>query len=79
LCQVGLSGGGEVGEAVFEPPAGAVDGDDLAVVQEAVQDGGGENFVGEDLAPFIRSSHVLILMDPDWYLGYLPSGVSADL
>lgn len=51
LCQVGLSGWGEVGEAVFEPPAGAVDGDDLAVVQEAVQDGGGEDFVGEDLAP----------------------------
>ena len=52
LCQVGLGGWGEVGEAVFEPPAGAVDGDDLAVVQEAVQDGGGEDFVGEDLAPF---------------------------
>jgi hypothetical protein len=34
LCQVGLGGFGEIGEAVFGPPAGSVDGDDFAVVQE---------------------------------------------
>ena len=74
-----LRGWGEVGEAVFEPPAGAVDGDDLAVVQEAVQDGGGEDFAGEDLAPFNRGWHMFRLGDLGWCLGCLPSGVSADL
>jgi hypothetical protein len=44
-----------------------------------VEDGGGEDVVGEDVAPFIRGSHMLILEDPGWCLGYPPSGVSADL
>ena len=39
-------------EAVLEPVARAVDRDDFAVVQEAVEDRGGEDFVAEDLAPF---------------------------
>ncbi len=39
-------------ESVLEPVAGAVDGDDVAVVEEPVEDGGGEDFVTEDLAPF---------------------------
>ncbi len=39
-------------EAVLEPVAGAVDRDDFAVVQEAVEDRGGQDFVAEDLAPF---------------------------
>lgn len=38
-------------EAVLEPVAGAVDGDHFAVVEEAVEDRGGENLVAEDLAP----------------------------
>src|SRR5258708_17521955 len=45
-------GGVGGGAVVFHPPAGPVDGDDVAVVEEAVEDGGGEDFVGEDLAPF---------------------------
>jgi hypothetical protein len=49
------------------------------VVDEAVDHGGGGYVVSEYLAPPIRSSHMLILMDPDWCLGYLSSGVSADL
>ncbi len=35
------------GEAVFEAVAGSVDGQDVAVVQEAVQDGGGQDVVAE--------------------------------
>lgn len=37
------------GEAVLEPVAGAVDGEDLAVVEEAVDDGGSQDVVAEDL------------------------------
>jgi SRSO17 transposase len=40
------------GESVLEPVAGAVDGDHVAVVQEAVEDGGGQDFVAEHLSPF---------------------------
>src|SRR5437016_6248721 len=32
--QVGFGGWCQVGEAVFEPPAGSVDGDDVTVVQK---------------------------------------------
>src|SRR5271157_712188 len=45
-------GGVGGGVVVFHAPAGTVDGDDVAVVEEAVEDGGGEDLVGEDLAPF---------------------------
>lgn len=38
-------------EAVLEPVAGAVDGDHFAVVEEPVEDGGGQDLVAEDLAP----------------------------
>jgi hypothetical protein len=48
-------------------------------VDQAVDHGGGDGVVAEDLAPAIRGSHMLILEDPGWCLGYLPSGVSADL
>src|SRR5712691_12226980 len=44
-------GGVGGGVVVFHAPAGPVDGDDVAVVEEAVEDGGGEDLVGEDLAP----------------------------
>ncbi len=38
-------------EAVLEPVAVAVDRDDFAVVQEPVEDRGGQYLVAEDLAP----------------------------
>ena len=38
-------------EAILEPVAGAADGDDVAVVQQAVKDRGGEHVVAEDAAP----------------------------
>lgn len=38
--------------AVFEAVAGAVDGQDVAVVQESVEDGGGQDVVAEDGSPF---------------------------
>ncbi|GAA1341541.1 hypothetical protein GCM10009647_085320 [Streptomyces sanglieri] len=49
-CVVAVSFDG--GEPVLEAVAGAVDGDDVAVVEEAVEDGGGEAFVTERLSPF---------------------------
>jgi hypothetical protein len=39
-------------EPVLEPIAGAVDGDDSAVVQQPVQDGRGQHVVAEHAAPF---------------------------
>jgi hypothetical protein len=39
-------------EPVLEPVARSVDGDHVAVVEEAVEDGGGEDFVAEYLSPF---------------------------
>jgi hypothetical protein len=38
-------------EPVFEPVAGSVDGDHVAVVEKAVEDGGGEDLVTEHLSP----------------------------
>lgn len=38
--------------AVFKPVAGSVDADHVAVVQEPVEDGGGQDVVGEHAAPF---------------------------
>ncbi len=38
-------------EAVLQPIAGAVDGDYFAVVEESVEDRGGEDLVAEHLAP----------------------------
>ena len=37
--------------AVFEPVAVAFEGDDFGVVDEAVDHGGGDDVVAEDLAP----------------------------
>src|SRR5687768_7625560 len=39
-------------EAAFESEAGAVDGEHFGVVEEAVEDRGGEGFVAEGLGPF---------------------------
>ena len=45
---------------VFEPVAGAVDGQDVAVMQESVEDGGGEDVVTEDGSPL---GEVLVARD----------------
>lgn len=50
-CHVGS--GTEV-HSVAEPAAGSVDGEDFAVVEEAVEDGGGEDGVAEEGATFSR-------------------------
>ena len=42
------------GESVFEAPAGAVDGEHVAVVQEPVEDGGGQHVVTEEPTPFVQ-------------------------
>ena len=39
-----IFGGADEVCSVFEPVGGPVNGDDLAVVQEPVQDGGGQDF-----------------------------------
>ena len=41
-------------EFVFEPIAGSVDGEDFAVVQEAVEDRGSDHVVTEELAPAVE-------------------------
>jgi hypothetical protein len=43
---------GDQGEAVFEAVAGSVDVDHVAVVEEAVEDGDGQDVVAKNLAPF---------------------------
>src|SRR5215467_6876513 len=45
-------GGLDGGEPVFQAVAGPVDRDDLAMVQETVQDCGGQDLVAEDRSPF---------------------------
>lgn len=50
------AGGGDLGldggEAVLESVAWSVDGDDFAVVQEPVEDSGGQDLVAEHASPF---------------------------
>ena len=49
---VGRGGRGDAAEvSVFEPVAVAFEGDDLGVVDEPVDHGGGDDVVAEDLAP----------------------------
>ena len=50
------------GEPVLEPVAGSVDRDDVAVVQEPIEDGGGQHLVAEDLAPFIWGWLMFVLV-----------------
>ncbi len=40
------------GDAVFEPAGVAAEGDDFGVVEEPVEDGGGEDLVAEDASSF---------------------------
>ena len=47
-----VGGEAEGVEAAFESVAGAVDGEHLGVVEEPVEDGGGERFVAEGVGPF---------------------------
>ena len=49
--------------AVFEPVAVSLQGDDVGVVHEAVDHGGGDGVVAEDLAPAIRGWHMFVLAD----------------
>ena len=49
---LGASGGRRAGEvAVFEAVGVALEGEDLGVVDEPIDHGGGDNFVAEDFAP----------------------------
>src|SRR3954454_14285316 len=48
---VGVGRGGAAEVAVFEAVAVAFEGDDLGVVDEPVDHGGGNDLVAEDLAP----------------------------
>ncbi|SCF65028.1 hypothetical protein GA0115259_1006510 [Streptomyces sp. MnatMP-M17] len=48
-------------EAVLQPVAGTVDGDDVALVEKPVEDRGGEDFVTEDLPPLIWGWHLFAI------------------
>jgi hypothetical protein len=67
------AGGGafglDSGESVLEPVAGSVDRDDFAVVQEPVEDGGGQDLVAEDLTPFIWGWLMFVVRDRCCWLG----------
>ena len=52
MCCCRLGALFELVQAAFEPVAGAVDGEHFAVIEEAVDDGGGEHFVAERVGPF---------------------------
>jgi hypothetical protein len=61
-CVVSLSFDG--GEAVLEPVTGTVDGDHSAVMEEAVEDGGGKNLVTEHLSPFAEGLVQVRMIEP---------------
>ena len=71
-----LAAAGRVGGEPVGPGAGL---EDVGVEGDPVDDGRDEAWVREDGAPLIRGWHMLILGDSGWCLGYLPSGVFADL
>ena len=50
-CVVGRGGGDAPEVSVLESVAVAFEGDDLGVVHEAVDHGGGDHVVAEDLSP----------------------------
>ena len=52
FCGVFWSGGRQGGDAaVFESVAGAFEGDDVGVVNDTVDHGGGNDLIAEDVAP----------------------------
>jgi hypothetical protein len=78
LWFVGRGGGDAAEVSVFEAVGVSFEGDDLGVVDEPVDHGGGDYFVAEDFAPAIRGWHMLILNCSGCCLGNLCSGVSPD-
>jgi len=64
VCLVlGFDAGEAVDAAVAEPVAGAFEGEDVGVVDDAVDHGGGDGLVSEDGAPAIRGWHMFVLAD----------------
>ena len=59
--------GGGCGDAaevsVFEAVTLSFEGDDVGLVDEAVDHGGGDGVVAEDLAPAIRGWYMFVLAD----------------
>jgi hypothetical protein len=47
-----VGGGGGEGLVLSEPPGGSFDVEDDGAVDQAVQDGGGDDGVAEDVGPF---------------------------
>ena len=74
-----VSSTGGCGGALAAAVGVAFDDELVAGGGEPVDGGLGEQRVGHEREPFNRGSHMLILEDPGWCLGYPPSGVSADL
>ena len=78
--QVVRSGGSPLlpGDGLGEPDAVAAGLADVGVVHEPVDGGGGQG-LGHQLIERIRGWHMFELSDLGWCLGFLSSGVSADL
>lgn len=51
-------------EAVLEAVAGTVDGDDPAVVQEAAEDGGGQDLIAEHLSHSLKVLFEVKMIEP---------------
>jgi hypothetical protein len=49
------SQGGSYGSAVGEPVGVAIEGDDVGVVDESVDDGGGDDLAGVDVAQRLKA------------------------
>ena len=56
------------GEAVLEPAGVAAEGDDFGVVEETVEEGGGEDLVAEDASAFGEALVEVMIMEPRSYL-----------
>ena len=67
-----------VDAASAEPVAGALEGEHVGVVDDAVDHGCGDGLVSEHAGPAIRGWHMLILNCSGCCLGNLCSGVSPD-
>jgi EmrB/QacA subfamily drug resistance transporter len=56
-------------DVVLQPVAGSVDRDDVAVVEQAVEDGRGEYVVAEHLSPLTWNWHTFVRVDLPCWLG----------